>query len=144
MTETRNGYFDSESLSRMGTALDEAWKTLPPSQQTPEIKIALAKAILHLEAEGELDPARLSSRALGLIATGDRHDFEVLSGDGTIAAVQSIIVDANVLWPRIVELAKAHALGCRIRVTDQSGAMVALVGVATALRFASAATGGSS
>jgi hypothetical protein len=34
--------------------------------------------------------------------------------------------------------------GCRIRVTDQSGAMVALVGVATALRFGSAALGGSS
>ena len=107
------------------------------------MKVALAKAILHLEAEGELDPARLSSRALGMIATGDRHDFEVLSGDGTIAAVQSIIiVDPKALWPRIVELAKAHALGCRIRVTDQSGAMVALVGVATALRFASAAAGG--
>ena len=142
MTETRNGYFDSESLSRMGTALDEG--TLPSSQQTPEMKIAIAKAILHLEAEGELDPARLSSRALGMIATGDRHDFEVLSGDGTIAAAQSIIVDPKVLWPRIVELAKAHARGCRIRVTDQSGAMVALVGVATALRFASAAAGGSS
>ena len=31
MTETRNEYFDSESLSRMGTALDEAWRTLPAS-----------------------------------------------------------------------------------------------------------------
>jgi hypothetical protein len=127
----------------MGTALDEALRTLPSSQQTPEMKIALAKAVLHLAGEGELEPARLSSRALGLIATGDRHDFEVLSGDGTIAAVQSIIVDRNVLWPRIVELAKSHALGCRIRVTDQSGAMVALVGVATALRFAVAAGGSS-
>ena len=29
MTETQNEYFDSESLSRMGTALDEAWRTLP-------------------------------------------------------------------------------------------------------------------
>ena len=141
---TRNEYFDSESLSRMGTALDEAWRALPSSQQTSQMKIALAKAILHLAAEGELDPTRLSSRALGLIATGDRHDFEVLSGDDTIAAVQSTIDDPKAFWPRIVELAKAHAQGCRIRVTDQSGAMVALVGVATALRFASAATGGSS
>ena len=48
MTETRNEYFDSESLARMGTALDEAWRTLPAGQQTPAMKIALAKAILHL------------------------------------------------------------------------------------------------
>src|ERR1700739_736460 len=142
MTETRNEYFDSESLSRMGTALDEAWRTLPSNQQTPEMKVALAKAILHLEAEGELDPARLSSRALGMMATGARHAFEGVRGDGTIAAGQSIIVDPKALWPRIVELAKAHALGCRIRVTDQSGAMVALGGGATALRFASRAAGG--
>jgi hypothetical protein len=59
MTETRNEYFDSESLSRMGTALDEAWRTLPSNQQTPEMKIALAKAILHLEAgrRGRSGPA---------------------------------------------------------------------------------------
>ena len=97
MSETRNEYFDSESLSRMGTALDEAWRALPSGQQAPETKMALAKAILHLAAEGELDPARLSSRALGLIAMGDRHDFEVLSGDDTIAAVQSIIDDPKAL-----------------------------------------------
>jgi len=108
------------------------------------MKIALARAILYLAAQGELDPTLLSSRALGLIASGDRLDFEVLSGDDTIATVQSIIDDPKALWPRIVELAKAHAHGCRIRVTDQSGAMVALVGVATALRFGSVALGGSS
>ena len=144
MTETRNEYFDSESLARMETALAEAHRTLPAGQQTPEMKIALARAIPHLATEGELDPALLSSRALGLIASGDRLDFEVLSGDDTVATVQSIIDDPKALWPRIVELAKTHAQGCRIRVTDQSGAMVALVGVATALRFASAAAGGSS
>jgi hypothetical protein len=142
MTETRNEYFDSKGLARMGTALDEAYRTLPVGQQTPEMKIALARAILYLAAQGELDPTLLSSRALGLIASGDR--LEVLSGDDTIATVQSIIDDPKALWPRIVELAKAHAHGCRIRVTDQSGAMVALVGVATALRFGSVALGGSS
>jgi hypothetical protein len=141
MTETRNEYFDSESLAQMGTALDDAYRTLPAGQQTPEMKIALAKAILYLATQGELDPALLSSRALGLIATGNRLDFEVLSGDDTIATVQSIIEDPKALWPRIVELAKVHAQGCRIRVTDQSGAMVALVGVATALRLGSAAAG---
>jgi hypothetical protein len=39
MTETQNEYFDSESLSRMGTALDEAWRTLPSNQRTPEMKV---------------------------------------------------------------------------------------------------------
>jgi hypothetical protein len=143
MTETRNEYFDSESLARMGTALDEAHRTLPAGQQTSEMKNALARAILYLATQGELDPALLSSRALGLIAPGERLDFEVLSGDDTIATMQSID-DPKTLWPRIVELAKAHAQGCRIRVTDQSGAMVALVGVTTALRLGSAALGGSS
>jgi hypothetical protein len=95
----------------METALAEAHTTLPASQQTPEMKIALAKAILHLASQGELDPAVLSSRALGLIATGDRLDFEVLSGDDTTATVQSIVDDPKALWPRIVELAKAHAQG---------------------------------
>jgi hypothetical protein len=144
MTETRNEYFDSEGLARMATALDEAHRTLPAGQQSPEIKIALARAILHLASQGELDPAVLSSRALGLIATRERLDFEVLSGDDTIATMQSIIYGPKALWPRIVELAKAHAQGCRIRVTDQSGAMVALVGVATAMRFGNAALGGNS
>ena len=78
MTETRNEYFDSEHLAGMRAALDEAWRTLPSGQQAPETKTALAKAILRLAAEGELDPARLSSRALDLIATGAHHHFEVL------------------------------------------------------------------
>jgi hypothetical protein len=102
MTATRNEYFDSESLARMGTALDEAYRTLPAGQQTPEMKTALARAIVYLATEGELDPALLSIRALGLIATRERLDFEVLSGDDTIATVQSIIDDPKALWPRIV------------------------------------------
>jgi hypothetical protein len=102
MTETR---IDSESLARMGTALDEAYGTLPAGQQTSERKSPSQGQSLYLASQGELDPARLSSRAFGLIATGDRLDFEVLTDD-TIATVRSIID---------VELAKAHAQGCRIR-----------------------------
>ena len=79
MTETRNEYFDSESLSRMGTALDEAWRTLPSSQQTPEMKIALAKAILHLEAEGELDPA--VSRLAQALGQRQRDEVGAVSPD---------------------------------------------------------------
>ena len=87
MTQTRNEYFDSESLARMETALDEAYRAIPAGQQTPEMKIALARAIVYLATQGELDPALLASQALGLIASGDRLDFEVLSGDDTIATV---------------------------------------------------------
>jgi hypothetical protein len=142
MIATLNEYFDSESLTRMRVALDEAWGTLPADQQIPEIKTALAKTILHLAAEGELDPVHLSRRALGSIATGARHEFEVLDGDVTIAVEQSVIDRPTALWPRIVELAKGHPPGRRIRVTDQSGAMVILVGVVTALRLEGVALNG--
>jgi hypothetical protein len=143
MTDTRNEYFDSESLLRMRAALDAAWGTLPAAQQIPETKTALAKAILHLAAEGELDPARLSHLALAAIAAGAQHDFEVLDGDETISFVRSLIDRPHALWPRIVEIAKTHPPGRRIRVTDQSGATVILVGVATALRLEGVALSGS-
>jgi hypothetical protein len=64
----------------------------------------------------------------------ERYDFEVLDGDETVARLQSIVEGANSLWPRIKELASAHSPGCQIRVIDQSGEMVMLVGVTAARR----------
>jgi hypothetical protein len=58
MTETRSEYFDPESVARMCAALNEAWRTLSSTQQIPEIRNALAKAIVHLATEGECDPVR--------------------------------------------------------------------------------------
>jgi hypothetical protein len=135
MSETRSVIFDPESFAQMWTALDEAWKTLPASDQSPDMKSALAKTILALAAEGERDRVELSQRALNVMARRPRHDFEVLNGDERIALVQSFDEGPGDFWPRIVELAKTHAApGRRIRVMDQSGAVVMLVGVATALR----------
>ena len=88
MTETRGEYFDPESVSRMCAALDAAWRTLSPTQQTPETRNALAKAIVHLSAEGEFDPVHLSHRALRILfgPLMEPYVFEVLDDeDDTIA-----------------------------------------------------------
>ena len=143
MTQTRNEYFDSGSLARMETALDEAYRALPAAQQTPEMKIALARAIVYLTTQGELDPALLSSRALGLVATGDRLDFEVLSGGDTIATCSPSSTTRKRSGRGSWNWRRPTHWAAEIRVTDQSGAMVALWG-RTALRFGSVALGGSS
>ena len=135
--ETRGEYFDPESVSRMCAALDAAWRTLSPTQQTPETRNALAKAIVHLSAEGEFDPVRLSHRAFRIVfgPLMQPYVFEVLNDENdAIAMIRSFIQGSKALWPRIVELAKGYAPGNRIRVTDQSGEMVMLVGVTTARR----------
>jgi hypothetical protein len=137
MTETRSEYFDPESVARMCAALDEAWRTLSSAQRTPETRNALAKAIVHLATEDEFDPVHLSRRAFGVVigALMEPYVFEVLNDDDdTIAMIRSIIQGSKALWPRIMELAKTYDPGCRIRVTDQSGEMVMLVGVTTARR----------
>jgi hypothetical protein len=68
-----------------------------------------------------------------------RYDFEVREGDETIAAVRSVeLLNQKALWSRIAELAKVvYAPGRTIRVTNQLGEMVILMGVATALRLVS-------
>jgi hypothetical protein len=72
-----------------------------------------------------------------------RYDFEVLKGHQTIAAERSIMLrNTRAAWPRIAKIATAvNTPGCLIRVKDESGATVILVGVTAALRaliFASA------
>lgn len=137
MTETRGEYFDPESVSRMCAAPDVAWRTLSSTQQTPETRNALAKAIVHLSTDGEFDPVHLSHRCAFRIVFGplmEPYVFEVLTdGDDTIAMIRSVIQGSKALWPRIVELAKSYAPGNRIRVTDQSGEVVMLVGVSPPL-----------
>ena len=67
----------------------------------------------------------------------ERHDFEVMKGGETIAAVRSVVLrSTRAAWPQIAALAKSiDAPGCRIQVTDQSGEIVILVGVASARRY---------
>jgi hypothetical protein len=62
------------------------------------------------------------------------HDFEVLKGDRVVSARRSVVIgDLKDAWPVIIEMAMAtKEAGCRIRVTDETGAIVILIGVATA------------
>jgi protein-disulfide isomerase-like protein with CxxC motif len=68
----------------------------------------------------------------------ERYDFEVMEGDEAVAAVPSIeLPNTAALWSRIAELARAvYAPGRTIRVTNQLGEMVILIGVAAAIRHA--------
>jgi protein-disulfide isomerase-like protein with CxxC motif len=69
----------------------------------------------------------------------EHYDFEVLEGDKAIAAVWSVALqNPKAIWPRIADLAReVYAPGRKIRVTNQLGEMVILIGVAAALRCAS-------
>jgi len=66
-----------------------------------------------------------------------RYDFEVLKNDSAIAAERSVTLrNLRAAWPLIARLARTVQLpGCQIRVTDQSGAIVILVGVESARRY---------
>lgn len=68
------------------------------------------------------------------ILNSDQNRFEVLLGDETVATAPWVeLPNSRALWPRVAELAnKAYDPGCRIRVTDESGAIVIFIGVATA------------
>ena len=63
-----------------------------------------------------------------------RYDFEIQRNDETIAAVRSVeLPGPGAIWLRVSELAQnAFASGCRIRVTNQTGEIVLLIGVAAA------------
>jgi protein-disulfide isomerase-like protein with CxxC motif len=69
----------------------------------------------------------------------EHYDLEVLEDDEAIEAVWSVALqNPKALWPRIADLAKkVYAPGRKIRVTNQLGEMVILIGVAAALRCAS-------
>jgi hypothetical protein len=66
----------------------------------------------------------------------ERYDFEVRQGDDTIASERCVeLRGPKAVWRRIGELAsKSYAPGCRIRVTNQGGEIVMLIGIATARR----------
>lgn len=68
------------------------------------------------------------------------YDFEVLRGEEVVEAEISIpLHSTRAAWPRIVKIAKRmNEPGCRIRVREQFGQTIILVGVAAALRYASA------
>jgi hypothetical protein len=56
--------FDSETLALLKRVFEDAVALVPPPQQTPERKIAIATRILNSAAAGERDPVRLREIAL--------------------------------------------------------------------------------
>jgi hypothetical protein len=65
------------------------------------------------------------------------YDFEVLKGEEIIAAERSVpLPDTRAAWPKIAKIAKKITLsGCRIRVREQSGETIILIGAAAAQRY---------
>ena len=61
------------------------------------------------------------------------YDFEVLKDGAVIVAKQTIpLPDTSAAWPKIAELAKTFdEPGHRIRVRDEAGRIVILIGVLT-------------
>jgi hypothetical protein len=64
------------------------------------------------------------------------YDFEVLKDGAVIAAEQTIALpDTSAAWPKIAQLAKAFdEPGHKIRVKDEAGGIVILIGVTTLRR----------
>ena len=60
------------------------------------------------------------------------YDFEVLKDGGVVAAERTIALpDTSAAWPKIAELANAFDKpGHKIRVKDEAGGIVILIGVA--------------
>ena len=66
------------------------------------------------------------------------YQFEVLKGEEVISTEPAVpLHNTKAAWPRIAKLAKSINMpGCRIRVREQSGATIILIGVAVAMRYA--------
>jgi len=66
------------------------------------------------------------------------YQFEVLGGEDVIAVEPSVpLYNTKAAWPKIIKMAKSNNLpGCRIRVREQSGDTIILVGAAAAMRYA--------
>ncbi len=66
------------------------------------------------------------------------YQFEVLRGEDVISVEPSVpLHNTRAAWPKIIRMAKSLKLpGCRIRVREQSGETIILVGAAAVLRYA--------
>ena len=63
-----SGTFDPKTLAILETAFDEAWLTLKSTGNDKVRPNELARCVLRLANEGELDPVRLHDRALSALA----------------------------------------------------------------------------
>lgn len=63
-----NGSFDPKTLAVLEEAFDEAWLTLKSNGNDRVRPNELARCVLRLATEGELDPVRLHDLALSALA----------------------------------------------------------------------------
>jgi hypothetical protein len=63
MENTRDPFFDPETIAMLKGALDEAWSCLPAGQ-TAVTQSLLAERILKAARDGERDPDRLRTHAI--------------------------------------------------------------------------------
>jgi hypothetical protein len=63
-----SGSFDPKTLAVLEAAFDETWLTIKFNGNDKVRPDELARCILRLAAEGELDPVRLHDRALSALA----------------------------------------------------------------------------
>jgi hypothetical protein len=63
-----SGSFDPKTLTILETAFDEAWLTLKSTGNDKVRANELARCVLRLANEGELDPVRLHDRAVSALA----------------------------------------------------------------------------
>jgi hypothetical protein len=56
--------FDPEMISLLSAALDQAFKALPPDDQSDKQKTLLGSKIMRAATSGERDPVRLRAAAL--------------------------------------------------------------------------------
>jgi len=64
-----NGSFGPKTLEVLEAAFDEAWLTLKLNGNDKVRPDELARCILRLATEGELDPERLHDRAISAVVT---------------------------------------------------------------------------
>jgi hypothetical protein len=65
------------------------------------------------------------------------YDFEVLQGDDIIAVERAVALDdSRAAWPKVIGIAKTlKAPGYRIRVREQEGDTIILIGATAACRY---------
>jgi hypothetical protein len=123
-------------------AVEQAWRSLPSDRRTLETRDCMAKAVMRSAAQGERDPARLNAiaAAAAVCEPADAYDIEVPQGDETMWSLRSVeLPDPRAVWGHIAELAKrVSAPKARIRVMDQSGAILISIGIAAARLLQSA------
>ena len=74
------------------------------------------------------------------------YHFHVLNRDQTVATIQSLVCsNSKAVWSKVTELAwNVGEIGGQIKVTDQSGGLVVLVGVNSARRVCGPSSSGES